>query len=203
MSEHLLSIKQILRYKDRLEFVVIFFVGFFENNAFVAPYLNDKVAICFPVETQKDDILFIHEFIHLVHSKMAGFQTEWERSIASILLTEGLATQLSKHLIPGYDDERYVEFKKGWLKDCRENETRILKGILPHLKEEFSEKVFQFTMGTGTTRIEREAYYVGWRVIEKMLEDGWSFLDIARIQEQEFPRMAQKYITKLLDSTEY
>lgn len=205
--KHLLSIKQTLGYNDKLEFVVIFFVGSFEGNAFVAPYCNDKVAICFPIENQSNDIVtdivLVHELIHLVHSKIAGIKMDWEHSIASIVMIEGVATQLSKHLVPGFQDELYVEFQeKGWLKKCRENEIQILKGILPYLKETSSEKVFKFTMGTGTTGIEREAYYVGWKVIENMLEDGWSFLNIARMQEQDFLSTIQKYISRILDNIE-
>lgn len=200
LLKHLLSIKQALGYNKRLEFVVVFFVGFFEDNAFVTPHSDNKVAICFPVETQINDVSFVHELTHLVHSKTANFKTQWERSVASIVITEGLATQLSKCLVPGYQDELYIEFQKNdWLQECRRNETQILKGILPDLKEKDSETVFKYTMSTGTTGIEREAYYVGWRVIECMLEEGWSFFEIGQIQEQEFEKIAQKYIKIILN----
>lgn len=49
LLNHLLSIKQALGYKKRLEFIVVFFVRFFEGNAFVSPYSDNKVVISFPV----------------------------------------------------------------------------------------------------------------------------------------------------------
>ena len=55
-------------------------------------------------------------------------------------------------------------------------------------------------MGTGTTGIEREAYYVGWRVIESMLGEGWSFLEIGQTQEREFEMIAEKYIVTILNA---
>lgn len=201
LLEHLSSVKQALGYNKRLDFVLVFFVGSFEGNAFATPYSDNKVALCFPVETQINDVVLVHELIHLVHSETANFKMQWERSVASIIMTEGLATQLSKYLVPGYQDELYIEFQKNdWLQECRRNETQILKGILPDLKEKDSEKVFKFTMGTGTTGIEREAYYVGWRVIESMLGEGWSFLEIGQTQEREFEMIAEKYIVTILNA---
>lgn len=41
------------------------------------------------------------------------------------------------------------------------------------------ERIFQFTMGTGTTGKAREGYFTGWKLIGDMIEDGWSFSDIA------------------------
>lgn len=52
-----------------------------------------------------------------------------------------MAIQLSKHLVPGYREEFYIEFEKnGWLQECRRNETQILIGMLPHLKEKILKK---------------------------------------------------------------
>ncbi|MDH5161676.1 hypothetical protein P5X88_12055 [Heyndrickxia oleronia] len=42
-------IKYLLGYDKVIDLVVIYFVGFFENNAFVAPYDENRLALCLPV----------------------------------------------------------------------------------------------------------------------------------------------------------
>jgi len=58
----------------------------------------------------------------------------------------------------------------------------------------------RFTMGSGTTGLEREAYYVGWLVVEYLLRHHLSFADIARIRENEMPGRVADAVDHLLDS---
>ena len=62
------------------------------------------------------------------------------------------------------------------------------------MQERSAESVFQFTMGAGTTGKAREGYFAGWKLIGDMLEDGWSFSDIARIREEDMVDVLVKYI---------
>ena len=101
---------------------------------------------------------------------------------------------MSKHLIPGYKDEFYVESQEGWLQQCYKDAKQILQGIKPCLQDRSAERIFQFTMGEGTTGKAREGYFVGWKLIGDMLEDGWSFSDIARIGEDDMVDTLVKYI---------
>lgn len=87
-----------------------------------------------------------------------------------------------------------VQYTKGWLKDCEKNAESITKGILPFLEESSYEKVYQFTMGQGSTGIEREAYFVGWKLVQQLLIDGMSFEAIAKIKEPEMPETVRRLV---------
>ena len=194
IQQHLSKIKRVLDYSESVDVVLIFFVGAFDGGAFVAPYGEKRIAVCLPVEVGENEITIVHELTHLVHGKITGFSTSWERTVASLVFQEGLATQLSKHLIPGYKDEFYVESQEGWLQQCYKDAKQILQGIKPCLQDRSAERIFQFTMGEGTTGKAREGYFVGWKLIGDMLEDGWSFSDIARIGEDDMVDTLVKYI---------
>lgn len=188
------KIQKILRFQEEVTMVLIYFVGGFENNAFIAPYGDQKIALCLPVENGENEILLAHELTHILHAKMAELKPEWERTIASIIFTEGLAMHMSKCIVQGKPDEEYVEYQKGWLKECNKDSIAIFKGILPYLQDKSSECVYQFTMGNGTTGREREAYFVGWSLIPMLLKEGYSFGDIAYIQENEMVEIVREAI---------
>ena len=114
--------------------------------------------------------------------------------MAEMIFQEGLATQLSKHLVPGERDEAYVEHQPGWLQACRTDEKQILQGVRPYLQERSAETVIRFTVGTGTTGKQREGYFAGWKLIGDLLADGWSFADIARVREENMTDVLRKYI---------
>lgn len=64
------NIKVLLDYEGHINLVVIYFVGFFEKNAFVAPYDEQRLALCLPIEYDdytKIDMLLAHELKHVVH----------------------------------------------------------------------------------------------------------------------------------------
>ena len=97
-------------------------------------------------------------------------------------------------MVPGHPDKVYIQTQEGWLQKCREDANQILQGIKPCLQERSAETILQFTMGTGTTGKVREGYFAGWKLIGDMLEDGWSFPDIARIREPDMVNALAKYI---------
>ena len=195
IQQHLSKIKSVLEYNESVDVVLIFFVGAFDGNAFAAPYGENRIAVCLPVEDGENEITTVHELIHLVHGKITGFSASWERTVASLVFQEGLATQLSRYLVPGYKDEFYVEFQEGWLQECCKDAKQILQGMKPYLQECSPERVFQFTMGTGTTGKVREGYFAGWKLIGDMRAEGWSFSDIARIREEDMVNVLVKYIS--------
>lgn len=194
IQQYLSRIKSVLEYNEVVDVVLIFFVGAFDGNAFAAPYGENRIAVCLPVEDGENEITMVHELIHLVHGKITGFSASWVRAVASLVFQEGLATQLSKYLVPGHKDEVYVEAEEGWLQECCKDSKQILQGMKPCLKESSPERVFQFTMGAGTTGKAREGYFAGWKLIGDMLEDGWAFSDIARIREEDMVDALVKYI---------
>ncbi|MFE8699767.1 DUF2268 domain-containing putative Zn-dependent protease [Cytobacillus sp. FJAT-54145] len=197
VDHYLAKVKSLLGCQKPIKLVLIYFVGGFENNAFVAPYDKERVALCLPIECGDSDILLSHELTHVVHSTTANLTAEWERTIASTILQEGLATQVSKHLVPGKKDHCYIEHKEGWFDSCKSNRTEILKGLFPYLDDSSSETITRFTFGTGTTNNEREVYFVGWEIVKFLLEEGITFEEIARVQEVDIPNYLREVYPKL------
>lgn len=197
--DYLKKIKTLFGYEETINLVIIYFVGAFENNAFVAPYDKNRLALCLPIENGSSNIMLAHELTHIVHSNTADLSADWERTIASTIIQEGLATQVSKFLVPGNPDEDYIEHKNGWFESCKQNRINILKGIYSYLDDSSSETVTKFTFGTGTTNTEREAYYVGWEVVEHLLERGLTFEEIANIQEKDIPNFIREFYPGLLE----
>lgn len=187
VQQHLLKVKKLLGYEESINLILIYFVGGFENNPFVAPYDEDRIALCLPIEEESTDIILAHELTHIVHAKTANLKVTWERTIAALIIQEGLATQVSKAVVPGYNDDAYIAHEDGWLAACKVKRNEILKGIYPYLNDTSSDTLLKFTFGEGTTHTEREAYFAGWEIVKFLLEESKNFKDIASIQESNIP----------------
>jgi len=192
------KVKTALQYDEALKLTVVYFVGAFENNAFVAQLSEDETGLFLPVETKALDIILAHELTHIVHFNKSGLAATWERTIASVILQEGLAMHISKRVVPGYQDEKYTEFTKGWLKACAQHRAAMLSGIMPYLEDQSEARLKQFTIGKGTTNHEREAYFVGWVCVEYLLNDGLTFEILASLKVNEIPPLIKATITKIL-----
>ena len=90
----------------------------------------------------------------------------------------------SKIIIPNHQDSHYTDFEKGWLNSCEKDIKLILKGIRPYLKESSSEMVAKFTIGLGENNHRREAYYIGWVLVDHILKQGFSLEHIASLSEE-------------------
>lgn len=164
---------------------LVVFVGALEGNAF--SMAQDGVpVVCVPVEQDPEEraLLLPHEFTHAVHIVTAGLPGTWERSIAELVLQEGLAMRTTAALVPGHPPAAYAEVVStlatpDWFRRCVEREVAILGGIREHLADRSSEAVARFTFGTGTTGLEREAYYAGWVVVGHLLDQGWTLANLA------------------------
>ncbi|MFC5602145.1 hypothetical protein [Sporosarcina koreensis] len=198
IEEVLQKVKATLGYEDAVSISVIYFVGAFDENPFVAPIGDGRLALCLPVETGTSDIVLAHEMTHIVHAKTANLAMAWERSIATTILQEGLAMRVSQALVPGHANEDYAEHKEGWLKAASVKEVEILQGILPHVNDSSSEAVIKFTFGHGEAGLEREAYYVGWVLVDSLLKNGVSFKEIAAIPEEHMPEFVRGKIEGML-----
>lgn len=198
VNDYLTKVKKLLGYDKSISLVVVYFVGGFENNPFVAPYDENRLALCLPIENGDSDILLSHELTHIVHSHTANLSADWERTIGSTILQEGLATQVSRFIVPGRPTELYIEHTKGWLESCYEDKAAIIKGILPYLEDSSSEATTMFTFGKGTTNREREAYFVGWEIVQYLLEEKVTFKEIASIQEKDIPNYIREVYPVLL-----
>lgn len=165
---------------------VVAFVGGLENNAFTAPQ-GDKYGVFLPVEQDPASraLILPHEMTHAVHYSLAGFTNMWERPLAQLVLEEGLAQCAAMQIVPGHPREAYLEYRAGWLAECEAKRRDILTGMVPLLADDRSETVFRFTMGNGTTGLEREGYYAGWVAVSHLLDHGWSFKRLASLKVDE------------------
>lgn len=189
------TVRDLLKCENIIEMIMIFFIGAFEGNPLVVPTSDGRTALGWPIEARLGDIQLVHELTHIVHSVTAEFEATWERSIGFIIIQEGLAMQVSKHIMPGEPDGVYTENTQGWLEECHKKSDEILQGILPFIEESSFDRVYQFTMGQGVSGIQREAYYTGWIVIERLLESGMSFDEIAHIKEADIPQTIKNMLS--------
>ena len=66
IQQNLSEIKRVLEYNESVDVVLIFFVGAFDGNAFAAPYGENRVAVCLPIENGENQITIVHELTHLL-----------------------------------------------------------------------------------------------------------------------------------------
>lgn len=184
---------------DTITVRMVTYVGALEHNAFFNA-TNGVLTVVFPVEAEPDarEAMLPHEMAHAVHHRLAGFSEGWERTIARTLFAEGLASRATQAVFPGRPDAAYVEHRAGWYAEASARDRDILRGIAPALRADDSETVMRFTMGRGTTGLEREAYYAGWRVVGHLLEQGRTMADLARIPEDEIPAIVEQALAELL-----
>jgi imidazolonepropionase-like amidohydrolase len=174
------------------------YVGGLENNAFASG--RDGVQIVsLPVEMEaaRRALVMPHEFTHAIHVVTAGLSGGWERSVAELVLQEGLAMRATQALKPGHPDWIYTEGGANWLAECHKRREEILKGIEPHLSDSNSATVARFTVGTGTSGLGREAYYVGWLVVDTLLKRGMTLAQVAHIPQKEIVAVVRTAIREL------
>lgn len=174
------------------------YVGQFDDNAFTAR-VGDVTSVAIPIEMNERERARIlrHEMTHVVHIATAGLDGGWERSIAETILAEGLAMRAVEALLPGQPPAAYVEHRPGWFEAARARSDAILDGLEPVLEAADGDTVMRFTMGSGSTGLEREAYLGGWLVVGELLRQGRTFAEIARIPSADMPRVVRETIASL------
>lgn len=192
------AVCRVLDYKGDLTVGFVLFVGAFGRNAFAAPQ-NGAPSVFFPVE--EDDVsgreIFLpHEFTHAVHNALTGRAMTYDFSVAYLVMMEGLATRVSQLLVPGRPDEAYLALEPGdgWMEQCRTRSGEILAGIRPCLTEADPQSLMRFTLGTGTTGLIREAYWAGWTLVGRLLEQGRTPAELARLSEAQCAALLDEMI---------
>lgn len=168
------------------------YVGAFDTNAFTSTS-NGVPTVSIPLEmpVAQRELILRHEMAHAVHLATAGLDGGWERSIAQTIVQEGIAMHAVAALLPGRAPADYVEHRPGWFADASPRTAEILRGLLPELESKDGETVFRFTMGTGTTGLDREAYLAGWVVVGDLLRQGRTLADIARVPSSEMAALVR------------
>jgi hypothetical protein len=174
------------------------YVGAREKNAFFFPQ-DGSLNLAVPVEEAPEwrELVMVHEMTHAVNHALAGFSEGWERTIARTLFAEGLAMRVTESLRPGRGEAAYVG-EPDWLAAAQGKHREILEGLRPHLRAKDSATVVRFTMGKGTTGLERESYYAGWLVVGHLLGQGKTFAELARLQDEQIPEIVEKALGEML-----
>ena len=73
---------------------------------------------------------------------------------------------------------------------------QILNGIKENMTVNTADAISKFTFGTGTTGLNREAYYAGWVVVGELERQGLSLSKIARAS----PKVIIELVKKAIDS---
>lgn len=189
------AVTGLLGCRGTVKIRLVIYVGGLENNAFAAGD-GEVTAVCLPVEQDPESraVTMAHEFTHAVHRVTAGLGLGWERSIAETIILEGLACRTSQAVVPGQPEAAYIETKPGWLAEADARRERIFAGLMPHLEASDSGSVFRFTMGEGTTGLEREAYYAGWVLVGRWLSAGRSLAALAAVPSAEMPGLVREWL---------
>ncbi|HEX6372952.1 MAG TPA: hypothetical protein VF006_28775 [Longimicrobium sp.] len=193
------AVADLLGVTDTITVRLLAYVGAREGNAFTNAS-RGLITVYVPVEEDPAwrELVMVHEMTHAVHHRLAGYSEGWERSIGRTVFAEGLAARATEALHPGRPAAAYLEHRPGWFAAAESHSADILRGILPHLRASDSPAVMRFTMGTGSTGTEREAYFAGWLVIGHLLENGYTFPQLARIPESEAPALVEAAIREML-----
>jgi uncharacterized protein YjaZ len=178
---------------------LLVFVGTGGPEAFLAA-VGGQIHVAIPVTQEPDGraLALAHEFAHAAHHVLAGLPEGWERSIAQTILGEGIAMHASRLLFPGRDVLEYVVDTEDWWRQALQRRREIACGILPFLASSDSDAVERFTIGEGTTGLRREAYAVGWPLVEHLLERGHTLAALARIPPDELPAFVENAIVDMM-----
>ncbi len=194
------KVAAVLKPEEPLTIKVVAYVGAFDGNAFSYRGDDGVPTVCVPIEMSVHDreALFPHEMTHVVHRAIAHVAGGWGGWIAANGVQGGLARKVSRVVAPGRNVRAYVEASPGWFDKAQARRRAILEGILPVLDTRDGETVFKFTMGQGNTGLEREAYYVGWVVMEALRARGMSWARVARVPEDGMTALVRSTIQEVL-----
>ncbi len=173
------------------------YVGTFETNAFT----NDTpggpvVAVPLEIPDEVRGLLLPHEMTHAAHMLTAHLAPGYERTLGRVVFEEGLAMRATQRLVPGLQDYRYVG-DRNWFDAAMADRAAILAALRPKLERSDADTVLKYTMGQGATGREREAYIAGWLAVGRLLDQGRSFTELARIPEDQLPAVAASALDSL------
>ncbi|GAA5179530.1 hypothetical protein GCM10025771_21790 [Niveibacterium umoris] len=173
---------ELLKLDQPMHLRITAYVGFLDGTAFTIGN-RGEVRVAIPIDDSPEHraIVAAHELTHAVHITLGALEGEGAQSVAATALSEGLAMHASQALVPGARVERYVEVTPGWLRAAEGMQRQIYESFRPLLTRDDADTLARVTVGHGSTGLEREAYYVGWKVVGLWLAEGRSLAQIARI----------------------
>lgn len=185
---------------DSVRVGLLLFVGEFSNNAYTVPPAGTRPAtVVLPVEVPDQRLTLTHELTHAVHEVVARIRNGYGAPLGETVLMEGLAMRATQRLDPGHPQPDYTPataYGRPWFAECSAHAAKILEGIRPYVSVANPATTERFTTGTGTTGLHDEAYCAGWTLVGKLLANGRTFAELARIPESEMPAFVSAEIAR-------
>ena len=199
-ADTMIKVAHLLGATEAMQIRLTTYVGGFEENAFTAAFPDGTIAVAVPLEMDPAtrSRILPHEFTHALHNRLAKLSPGWDRSVGRIIFEEGLAIHAAMAVAPGSREHQYIEHKAGWFAQALPKRKAILSGLRPHLGTSDAQTVFKYTMGQGSQGLEREAYFAGWLVVGRLLEQGKTFPQLARVPEDQMPRLVEAAMAELI-----
>jgi len=171
---------------DRPQIPAVLLVGGHTSNGWVADIEGVSslfLALEFLGEPPLDDVLVVHEAVHLGH--LARSAASWPQTVGEALFSEGLAVALSRRLRPGLDDTAYLWFDEThgtWVNECRAREDDICKIVVNGLDRSDRDLIAQlFSTKQGSRLPIRCGYWLGDLVLRALLARGATPVELVNL----------------------
>lgn len=176
------------------EYRLVAFVGGFEGNAFT--YSSPAPTLCMPIEMTPEwtATIFTHELTHLVHAPLSGSAGGWTRTVAALIVQEGLATRVTEQIHPDAPLEWQVG-NAAWLAACTSHRMALIHDAQARLEASDDASLLRFLQPHPEFGQERTAYALGWWVVGHWLETGRSLAELARVTESALPDLVNTQFT--------
>lgn len=158
------------------------FVGLYASNAFVDHQAQMYLAIeKLPEEQELLEIIVTHEMIHSYHYHILGRggidwrAIDWQDVRNSIYL-EGVATYLSKKLVPGHPISSYFSYDYNgdeWLTFCKNHLREIANALLKDLRSQRSNLAREWLKLSGGEHFgySRLGYFLGTEFVNRLCKE--------------------------------
>jgi hypothetical protein len=199
-GERLNAVATLLGADEPVRIRLIAFVGTFRRNAFASGLKNGVSTISIPLEDsdQNHALDMTHEFTHAVQMQIGSWS---KQDVASAIFAEGLAMRVTERLNPGFAPSIYTTSSPEWMRQCEMRLPRVLAELKEHLADGGAEAVSKFMLGTGTAGINREVYCGGWFIVGKLLGDGMTFSQLAKLKQDDAEARVAATIDVMLEAT--
>lgn len=176
--------KKISKFGFNISFLkIVLFVGQSTSNGHVFRE-NKEFIVWIPIETYSTplqvDVFITHEIIHSLHYlKSPDFyfnNFNEKRLISRQLITEGVATYLTKHIIKItqakalWADFLSKEKTKIWFRECQQKEKELFKFVLKNFSSINPEISLFYAKNPRNIYEFRAGYFVGLKLLDRIVK---------------------------------
>lgn len=163
---------------DEVELDVVLLVGGHTSNGWVTTFRGRPMlflALEFLADPPYDEILVVHEALHLAHHRLRG--TDWLDTIAGDVVAEGLAVALSRRLVAGHQDSAYLWFDAShdhWVGECIRQDADIRALAAAHWDTDDADPEVAALLHARPSGAvpARSGYWLGDQIVSGWLDSG-------------------------------